>query len=288
MKGTAIITGADGGMGTEITRAVARAGYHVIMLCYTKFKGIERKSQVSLETGNRKIEVYEVDLSSMESIMTVSEKLLKRHSSIELLMNNAGTMCTQFTQTHEGFERTVAVNYLAPFLLTCRLLPIMHAGTRIVNMISCTYAVGKTGPHFFSHGRESRSFWRIPVYSNTKYALWMFTYELAQRLKDKGITVNAADPGIVSTNIIRMDMWFDPLTDIFFRPFIRTPREGADTAIRLLLDEDKKTTTGKMFASAKEKRVNPKYTDRMVSEKLWDDTMEALKGYIDIGGATGI
>ena len=83
--------------------------------------------------------------------------------------------------------------------------------------------------------KEEGSFWRIPIYSNTKLALWLFTRKLAEMLKDKGITVNAADPGIVSTNIISMDMWFDPLTDVLFRPFIRTPRQGADTAIRLLL-----------------------------------------------------
>ena len=68
MSKLAIITGADGGMGTEITRAVAQAGYHVIMLCYTLFKGEERKNQLILETGNKEIEVRQVDLSSMASV----------------------------------------------------------------------------------------------------------------------------------------------------------------------------------------------------------------------------
>lgn len=280
MKGTAIITGADGGMGSEITRAVAAAGYHVIMLCYTKPKGVERKSQIELATGNPDIEVYEIDLSSMECIRSVTAKLLQRLSSVELLMNNAGTMCTHFTRTAEGFERTVAVNYLAPYLLTRRLLPLMHSGTRIVNMVSCTYAIGKTGLHFFQNGSENRTFWRIPIYSNTKYALWMFTYELAQQLKERGITVNAADPGVVSTNIIRMDMWFDPLTDIFFRPFIRTPRQGADTAIRLLLDSDKEGITGCLFASNKAKRLQPKFTDRTTTRRLWEATEQQLLPYL--------
>ena len=279
-KGTAIITGADGGMGSEITREVAAAGYHVIMLCYTKPKGVERRSQIALETGNNDIDVYQVDLSSMENIVEVTGKLTKRLDSIELLMNNAGTMCGRFIQTNEGFERTVAVNYLAPFLLTNRLLPLMHEGTRIVNMVSMTYAIGKVGPHFFSHGRESKSFWRIPIYSNTKYALWEFTYELSQRLKDRKITVNAADPWIVSTNIIRMDLWFDPLTDIFFRPFIYKPRKGADTAIRLLLDPDKADYTGTMFVSGKPKKLKRKYTDRSISTPLWEMTEEQLKKYL--------
>ncbi len=67
--------------------------------------------------------------------------------------------------------------------------------------------------------------------------MWLFTRELSERVKDSGITVNAADPGIVSTNIIRMDMWFDPLTDLLFRPCIRTPKQGAATAVSIALDD---------------------------------------------------
>ena len=89
----------------------------------------------------------------------------------------------------------------------------MGQGTRIVNMVYCTYSIGKITPEFLIRGKRG-SFWRIPVYSNTKLAVWLFTRELSERLKTEGITVNAADPGIGSTNIIRMDMWFDPLTDI--------------------------------------------------------------------------
>lgn len=69
--------------------------------------------------------------------------------------------------------------------------------------------------------------------------------------------MNAADPGIVSTNIIRMDMWFDPLTDLFFRPFIRTPREGAETAIKLLLDKNLEGVSGAMFASCRQRKLKP-------------------------------
>ena len=82
MSKLAIITGADGGMGTEITRAVAQAGYHVIMLCYTLFKGEERKNQLILETGNKEIEVRQVDLSSMASVTNIADDLLGRGKHI--------------------------------------------------------------------------------------------------------------------------------------------------------------------------------------------------------------
>ena len=282
MKKTAVITGADGGMGSEITKAVAMAGYHVIMVCYTSFKGEEKKSRIILDTGNEDIEVVQADLSSMESVLDAVDKIKDKTPSVELLMNNAGTMCTHYVRTEDGFEHTVAVNYLAPYLLTRRLLPIMHEGSRIVNMISCTYAIGKIGPHFFTKGREG-SFFRIPVYSNTKLALWLFTREMSERVKGRGITVNAADPGIVSTNIIRMDEWFDPLTDIFFRPFIRTPRQGAETAIRLLLDEQFGNLTGRMFASSKEKKVSEKYIHHPQTKELWKMTEQNLGRFLDSG-----
>lgn len=282
MKKTAVITGADGGMGSEITKAVAMAGYHVIMVCYTSFKGEEKRSRIILDTGNEDIEVVQADLSSMESVLDAVDKIKDKTPSVELLMNNAGTMCTHYVRTEDGVEHTVAVNYLAPYLLTRRLLPIMHEGSRIVNMISCTYAIGKIGPHFFTKGREG-SFFRIPVYSNTKLALWLFTRELSERVKGRGITVNAADPGIVSTNIIRMDEWFDPLTDIFFRPFIRTPRQGAETAIRLLLDEQFGNLTGRMFASSKEKKVSEKYMHHPQTKELWKMTEQNLGRFLDPG-----
>lgn len=276
MSKLAIITGADGGMGTEITRAVAQAGYHVIMLCYTLFKGEERKNQLILETGNKEIEVRQVDLSSMASVNNVADSLLGRGKPIDLLMNNAGTMSAGFIQTEDGLERTVAVNYVAPYLLTLKLLPLMGRGTRIVNMISCTYAMGRITPEFLTHGKQG-SFWRIPVYSNTKLALWLFTRELSTRLKEDGITVNAADPGIVSTNIIRMDMWFDSLTDLFFRPCIRTPKQGAATAIHLLLDKNVEGVTGQIFASCKPKKVKAIFMNHPQGKQLWEDTRAYLK-----------
>lgn len=276
MSKLAIITGADGGMGTEITRAVAQAGYHIIMLCYTLFKGEERKNQLILETGNEDIEVRQIDLSSMASVTNVADDLLGRGKHIDLLMNNAGTMSTGLMTTEDGLEYTVAVNYVAPFLLTLKLLPLMGKGTRIVNMISCTYSIGQLTSEFFTRGK-SGSFWRIPVYSNTKLALWLFTRELSERLKEDGIAVNAADPGIVSTNIIRMDMWFDPLTDLLFRPCIRTPRQGASTAISLLLDDRWEGVTGQMFASGKPKKVKDKFMNHPQAKQLWADTKAYLE-----------
>lgn len=280
MKKTIIITGADGGMGTEISRAAALEGHHVIMLCRTRKGGEERKEQLIKETGNTSLEVCPIELSSMKEVADTADKLLADNPSIDLLMNNAGTMSPRFTQTEDGFELTTAVNYLAPYLLTRKLLPNMHAGSRIVSMVSCTYRTGHIGPHFFTNGRESASYWRIPVYSNTKLALWLFTRELSERLSRQHISVNAADPGIVSTGIIHMDLWFDPLTDLLFRPCIRTPRQGADTAIRLLLDESLEGVSGEMFASGKPRKLKERYLHHPQAASLWEKTEKALHKFL--------
>ena len=116
MKKTIIITGADGGMGTEISREAARKGYHVVMLCRTREGGEERKSQLIQETGNTDLEVFPVELSSMKAVADTADKLLARTPSIDLLMNNAGTMSPHFIQTEDGLNRPQLSTTL---LLTC-------------------------------------------------------------------------------------------------------------------------------------------------------------------------
>ena len=232
----AVITGADGGMGMEITRAVATAGYQVIMACRDPQAAEPKRQLLMRETGNPRIETAPIDLASLASVAAFAEHLLKRGEPLALLMNNAGTMET---------ERRITEDF----------------------------------PDFFLRGRKG-GFWRIPIYSNTKLALTLFTIDLASRVKHKGIVVNAADPGIVSTNIITMHMWFDPLTDILFRPFIRTPRKGAATAVGLLLDEDAGKRTGTLNASCRPKSLSEKYTRHVQMEELWERTESIVKKWL--------
>ena len=276
----AVITGADGGMGMEITRAVATAGYKVIMACRDPEIAEEKRQLIMRETGNIALEIVPVNLASLSSTASFANELLQRGEVITLLMNNAGTMETRRCITEDGLERTVSVNYVAPYLLTRKLLPLMGEGSRIVNMVSCTYAIGKLDfPEFFLRGKKG-AFWRIPIYSNTKLALTLFTIALSKKVKEKGIIVNAADPGIVSTKIITMHMWFDPLTDIFFRPFIRTPRQGAATAISLLLDEDAGKRTGTLNVSCHPKQLSEKFFHHVQMKELWDKTEEIVAKWL--------
>lgn len=276
----AIITGADGGMGYEEAKAVAQKGYHTIMACYCPKLAMAKCKKMIEETGNPNIEVLGLNLADLASVRRFADEVKSRFERLDLLMNNAGTIATGYEITVDGLERTVSVNYVGPYLLTRLLLPLMGQGSRIVNMASCVYRLGALDfPEFFERGRKG-CFQRIHIYSNTKLAITLFTFELADRLRERGITVNAADPGVVSTGIIRMQMFFDPLTDIFFRPFIRTPRQGADTAIRLLLDEDKAGQTGTFSRSNRVRDLGEKYQHHKQRQELWERTEEIVKEYL--------
>ena len=279
-KKLAIITGADGGMGTEITRAVALAGYRVVMACYDLQRAETKRQMLMKDTGNQDIEIEFIDLASLKTVAAFADRMRESGEHVSLLMNNAGTMETHRTVTEDGLERTVSVNYVGPYLLTRKLLPLMGEGSRIVNMVSCTYAIGTLDfPDFFRKGKKG-GFWRIPIYSNTKLALTLFTIDLSRRVRERGITVNAADPGIVSTDIITMHMWFDPLTDILFRPFIRTPRQGAATAISLLLDEETGKRTGTLNVSCHPKHLSDKYLHHRQMAELWARTEQEVKKWL--------
>ena len=263
-KGLAIITGADGGMGQVITAALAKEGYPVIMACLDPEKAASLCNRIQQETGNTQIEVRRIDLASLSSVNNFTGQ------------NNAGILTTPVRKTEDGLETIVSVNYVAPYMLTRQLLPLMQPGCRIVNTVSCTYAIGRIEPDFFEKGRNGR-FFRIPVYSNTKLALLLFTQEFAERLQDKDITINASDPGIVSTNMITMQAWFDPLTDILFRPFIKTPAQGAATAIHLALSDEAKDRNGCCYANCKKRNVSERIRHHAQQKQLWDDTEILLR-----------
>ena len=198
-KNLAVITGADGGMGREITLAIARTGYRVVMVCFNPEKAEPVRRSIIEQSGNKAIEIIQVDLCSLASVNRLAEELLQRNVAIDLLMNNAGTLDPRHIETTDGLARTTSVNYVAPYLLTRKLLPLMHRGSRIVNMVSCTYAIGRIDlPDFFARGRKG-TFWRIPIYSNTKLALTLFTLELADRLKEQASAPPGREPPRPST-----------------------------------------------------------------------------------------
>jgi len=247
----AIITGADGDMGKEITKAVANAGYTVIMACLPNPRTKPALSQIKKET-NGDIVLLPLDLSSTDSILNLVEKVKEGYPHIDLIINNAGVLYPKNKTLDDKWDYTTMVNYFGHYVLTNKLLPMLSNGARVINVCSLTYRFGKIEPQFFECGRNS---WvqQVRNYSNSKLALLYFTMDLAEQLAERNITANCSDPGIVGTKIIAMNnRFFDIVCDVLARPFMKSPKNGAKTAIYLALNENAGKISGGYFKNVKQ------------------------------------
>ena len=138
-----IITGANGSIGQALTEAIAAQGHAVIMACRNLTKAQPVQQRIIEKTGNPDITLLPLDLASFASIIRFSEHLSQKSVTIQALLNNAGVMNQHFSQTTDGFESTIGVNYIGTVLLTRLLLPLMHPGSRIVTTTSLTRFIGK-------------------------------------------------------------------------------------------------------------------------------------------------
>ena len=222
-----IITGASGAMGSEAAAALARAGRPLVMACRDLDKAKTVRERILDEVPNAVIEVRHLELSSLDAVREFAAGL--RGMEISALFNNAGTMERHFALSADGFERTLAVNYLGPWLLTQLLLPQIRDG--VLNMVSLSCETARFGHDIFSP--DGSHFSQLGSYSTSKLALMFFSIALARRCN---LRVNVSDPGIVNTEMIRLHRWFDPLTDVIFRPFCNSPKKGASPGVRALLD----------------------------------------------------
>jgi NAD(P)-dependent dehydrogenase (short-subunit alcohol dehydrogenase family) len=257
MKKTAIITGADGDMGREITKAIAKAGYTVIMACLPD-KHTQQVHAAKILDEKAAIVLLPLDLSSLDSISNFVEKINNNYPQIDLLINNAGVLYPKQKDLEGQWDYTTMVNYVGHYLLTNKILPLLNPGARIVNIVSLTYRYGKIYPQMFECGRNS---WvqQVKNYSNSKLALLYFSLDLAEKLAERKITVNCSDPGIVGTKIIAMNSrFFDIICDVFARPFMKSPKNGAKTAVFLALDEKVNNISGGYFKNSRQIPILPR------------------------------
>ena len=265
-----IVTGASGSIGEAIAEALAQQGLPLILACRNMAKSEPVRQQIIEKTGNTDVELLTLDLASIHSILHFGEMLTNEGCSIKALINNAGVMCKDFGQTTDGFETTVGVNYIGTVLLTQQLIPLMHPGSRIVTTTSLTRYIGKIEPSFFDsipHGYK-----RFKAYSKSKLALTLYTARLAQELQPRGIAVNAADPGIVDSDMITMHSWVDPLANLFFRPFISTPQQGAISAISAASFPDSSKISGEIFNKKHHSPIPASLKNSSQTLWLWNET----------------
>ncbi len=200
---TAIVTGANTGLGLETAKALAAKGAHVVLAVRNLDKGAAAVEWISRSVPNADLELQRLDLGSLKSVREAADEIRAKHDTIDLLINNAGVMTPPKETTEDGFELQFGTNHLGHFALTGllldRLLPV--PGSRIVTVSS----IG----HRFSRGirfddlQWERSYNRLQAYGQSKLANLLFTYELQRRLIGQHTAALAAHPGGSDTELAR-------------------------------------------------------------------------------------
>jgi NAD(P)-dependent dehydrogenase (short-subunit alcohol dehydrogenase family) len=278
MKGkTVLITGATNGIGKAATLEIAKQGATIVIVGRDKTKTENVVNELRSVSGNKTIDFFLADLSSQKDIHKLASDFKAKYSRLDVLINNAGGFFDKRKTTVDGLEYTFAFNHLGYFLLTNLLLDVLKTSSpsRIVNVSSAAQGMGKIN---FDDLQSQKKYQGFPVYSMTKLANVMFTYELAKRLEGTGVTVNALHPGVVNTGFgDGTGGLFGILFSLVKRFQGITPEQGADTVIYLATSPEVAGVTGKYFDKRKTKQTSPTSYDDAANKRLWEESAKLVK-----------
>jgi NAD(P)-dependent dehydrogenase (short-subunit alcohol dehydrogenase family) len=199
---TAIVTGANSGLGLVTARELARAGASVVMACRNLEKGHAAVDEVRAAVPDAQVQLDELDLASLASVRAFADRFKAPHDGLDLLINNAGVMGSPRRRTADGFELQFGTNHLGHFALTSALLETMEGreDARVVTLSSTAHKMGRIN---FDNLNGDRHYFRWNAYGQSKLANLLFALELDRRLRAAGSTVKslAAHPGYAATNL---------------------------------------------------------------------------------------
>ena len=200
---TAVVTGSNGGLGLETTKALAAAGAHVVMAARDQTKARAAMATIMASDAAASLEIVELDLASLDSVRAAADTILSHHRSIDLLINNAGLMALPQRRTIDGFETQFGVNHLGHFALTAHLLPaVLRAdAARVVTVTSTARHLARSVDAANPHLEGKYTPWR--AYGQSKKANYHFAIGLDQRFRAAGATARslAAHPGLSDTDL---------------------------------------------------------------------------------------
>ncbi|MHA1482811.1 MAG: SDR family oxidoreductase [Candidatus Heimdallarchaeaceae archaeon] len=265
---TCMITGANTGIGKETARQIAALGAHVIMVCRNQEKGEQAKEDIIQTTDNHEIELLICDLASLKDVKRFADEFLKAHTTLHVLINNAGVFHMKRTITPDGYESTFAVNYLAHYYLTELLLPLLKKSSpsRIINLSSDIHRYFKIK---MKDPLLEKRYMGQQAYSNSKTAMVLFTNKLVRELEGSEITVNTVNPGHVKTQMttVGLSKFFKKMSDLI--PNHRTVEQGAETSVYVASSNDLEGITGKYFSDCKESKTAKMTKDIHNQDFLW-------------------
>ena len=276
---TVVITGATSGLGRATALQLAKKGASVVIIARSNTKANEVIKEIEKEGGKGQSII--LDLSSMENTKEAAESITYAVKRLDVLINNAGAHFPKYIETSEGFESTLALNYLSPFLLTHHLIEQMeqtaseYGEARIINISSVMHK----GPINWDDLNYKETIYKSSsAYYQSKHLLTSFTYYLSRQLKEKGITVNCIHPGFVKTALAQSDYPFPmnlivPIVGFFIG---ESPEQAADTPVWLALSNEVKGINGEYVHHRKVKKSWPPTRSKNAQTRLYNVTQSML------------
>jgi retinol dehydrogenase 14 len=267
-----LITGGTSGIGKATATALAAMGARVVVTGRNEERGERAVEEIQRDTGGE-VSLMLADLAVQADVRRLAEEFQERHDRLDVLVNNAGVVQSERTETPDGIETTLAVNHLAPFLLTNLLLDLLKrsAPSRVITVASEAERWARMDLDDLQSRRKYRG---MQVYGMTKLANIMFTFELAERLRGTGVAANCVHPGAVNTSFGTNNRGIMTLLFRAFKPFMRSPEQGADTVIYLASSPDVKGMTGKYLSDRKLITASDMAYDEDLRERLWEISEE--------------
>ena len=266
---TVLVTGATGGIGKATAIGLAALGAGVAITGRDRKRAEAAAVDVRRATGNANVAAFHADMSAQAEVRRLATAVLEAYPRLDVLVNNVGGFWATRHVTADGLEHTFAVNHLAAFLLTDLLLDRLKASApaRVVTVSSGAQSMGKID---FEDLQGETSYSGQEAYNQSKLASVMFTYELARRLEGSGVTATVLHPGVVSTGFGAEDpsLIFKILVPLW-RPFMKTPEQGAATSIYLASSPKVEGVTGAYFANLKPQTSNKASYDHDAAARLW-------------------
>lgn len=280
---TAIVTGASSGIGIETARVLALRGVHVVMSVRNINSGKKVKDEILKEIPNAKIDVMELDLSSLASVKKFADDYISSALPLNLLINNAGVMATPFLLSKDQIELQFATNHLGHFLLTNLLLDTMKSTAResrkegrIVNVSSEGHRFAYSEGIRFDKINDESSYGQLSAYGQSKLSNILHANELARHLKEEGveITANSLHPGSIATNLTRYHGFIDGVISWVGKYVLKTIPQGAATTCYVALHPQVKGVSGEYFCDSNIGSRSSLATDAELAKKLWDFSLK--------------
>jgi NAD(P)-dependent dehydrogenase (short-subunit alcohol dehydrogenase family) len=274
---TALITGGNTGVGKFTAIGLVRRGARVVFTARDPGKGEAAARQIRAETG-AEVTWMLLDLASFASVEACAAEFRERFAELHVLVNNAGLILSQRTETADGFEATLGVNHLGHFLLTELLLDRLRASAPARIVVLSSDAHRRSRGLDFDDLESRRRYRAFRVYADSKLANLYFVRELARLLQGTGVTVNAVHPGVVATDFAADGDTRGPLRWFYrvAKPLLRTPSEGAETTLYVATASELAEVTGEYFANCRRVRPSRVARDDQAARRLWQVSAELV------------